>query len=279
MSTNEAKSISPATNWREAAKSLITYWVGENRCFSSGEVAAVLRTHRQDLHFSVTVLGEYTRDLFYRGEMPRYTDGNGAVFAPIVSDDDDDDDDGITPTPVNGTLVQHPRYTEGNIGRTPAGVQVFVYGPSVAACDVHEFEVNIPSPGGRALDDGPTTPAPKRDIPAAQTTKVRPIPEGLPLAYVGNDGRCYVARKVVDAYLGAAGVSLSQGDAMFVIHNGLKATITATSDNASAVPYNIWKGSGRIAFHSNSVTPFTVGDKYAVSVDADGIVVDLSRTL
>ena len=247
-----AGAIKDATDWREAAVALIEFWAESFRCYSSGEIAAVLRTHRMDLRFSVTSLGEYLRDLFYTDSLPEYDDGLGNTFSPL----------------------QVGRYTEGT-GRTPAGVLVFVYGPTQGDCDLHEFEVDIPRPGtpNGLVTDGPQTPAPKRSAPAAPVS--RPVPPNLPHASVGKDGRCYVPRKVVDAYLGAAGVSLRHGDEVHVALSGGNAVITADPQPGSQ-PYNIWKGTGRVAFYSDG-DPFNEGDKYAVDVTANGITVDLNN--
>lgn len=247
-----AGAISEANDWREAVTSLIEYWTALDRCYSSGEIASALRTHRMDLRFSVTSLGEYVRDLFYQGALPSYSD-NGLPLSP----------------------VQHSRYTEGT-GRTPAGVLVFVYGPDQSTCDLHDFEVDIPRPGtpnGTDLD-GPQTPAPVRSTPAAPVS--RPVPSNLPMAYVGKDTRCCVPRKVVDAYLGAANVPLRYGDEVHVTLTGGVAQITADPQPGSTA-YNIWKGTGRVAFYSPSGIPFNEGDKYAVDVTPNGITVDLNN--
>lgn len=249
--TTEAEAIKDATDWRTAASALIEFWTALDRCYSSGEIAACLRTHRMDLRFSVTSLGEFVRDNFYQGALPSYDDGSGNDLQP----------------------VQVSRYTVGD-GRTPPGVLVFCYGPDQITCESHGFEVDIPrggSPNG-VHTDGPQTPAPVV-VPAPKGSP-RPVPSNLPMAYVGKDTRCYVARKVVDAYLGAADVVLRQGDEMHVTQANGVAKITATAQPGSQ-PYNIWKGSGRVAFYAPNGTPFVEGTKYPVDVSPNGITVDL----
>jgi hypothetical protein len=251
--TTEAEAIRDADDWREAVTALLEFWTALDRCYSSGEVAACFRTHRMDLRFSVTTVGEEIRNRFYNGELPNYDDGFGDAMAP----------------------VQHPRWTVG-VGRTPADVQVFVYGPDVGTCDTHAFEVDIPRPGtaNGAETDGPQTPAP---TVTAAPPRVRPVPGNLPSAYVAADGRCYLPRKVVDAYLGAGNISLRQGDALHVTQDGDTATVTADKAPGSAA-YNIWATSGKLAFYSQG-TAFTSGTKYAVTVTDNGIEVDLSNPL
>ena len=107
--------IKNAINWRDAVNSLLTFWISEGRCFSSGEVAACLRTHMPDLKFSVPKVGEFVRELFYSS---------------------------IGPYPGGEAVVQVPRFTVGKFpDRTPAQTEVFVYGPTADACNAHDFEV------------------------------------------------------------------------------------------------------------------------------------------
>ena len=137
---SEATVLSPAQDWREGTRHLIDHWTNQGRCYSSGEVAAALRTHRQDLRFSVTTLGEYVRDLFYQGELP-------------------------------SNPVQVSRRTTGN-GRTPEGLLVFVYGPDEPTAEAHNFEVEIPRPldSGKRKDRTPKDRKPK-PLPQAYVGK------------------------------------------------------------------------------------------------------------
>ncbi len=248
--TTEAAAIKDATDWRTASSDLINFWIALDRCFSSGEIAACLRTHRMDLRFSVTSLGEYVRDLFYQGDLPEYDDGAGNGLSP----------------------VQVSRYTVGD-GRTPPGVLVFVYGPDQNTAETHGFEVDIPRPGNLPADGiGPSVSVPTPTT--APDSGPRPVPANLPDAYVLKDARCYVARKVVDAYLGTAKVALRQGDEMHVTLTNGVAKVTATAQPGSTT-YNIWKGSGRVAFYSSTGVPFTEGTKFPVDVTPNGITVDL----
>ena len=67
--TTEAEAIRDADDWREAVTALLEFWTALDRCYSSGEVAACFRTHRMDLRFSVTTVGEEIRNRFYNGEL------------------------------------------------------------------------------------------------------------------------------------------------------------------------------------------------------------------
>lgn len=250
--TNEAEALSNAADWRSAASALLDFWVSKGRCFSSGEIAAALRTHRMDLRFSVTSLGEYIRDLFYQGALPCYDDGAG--------------------NPLNPAQVS--RYTTGK-SRTGSGVLVFVYGPDQNACDTHDFEVEIPLPGtpNGVVTDGPQTPAPT--VPKRPKAP-RTVPAGLPDAYVTDDGRCYVPRKVVDEFLAAADMTLRYGDEVHVTHTAGKVEVTGKAQPGSKA-YNIWQGTGKVAFYSQNGSPFPAGTKYPCTVTPLAITVDLSN--
>ena len=113
-------------DWRGSVDALIQTLTSTNRCYSSGELARILRICAPSLRFAVPGIGEYTRDAFYGDNLPEYDDGQGNPVAP----------------------VQIGRMTQGLFpSRTGAGQMVFVYGPCQAACDVAEYEVYIPRPG------------------------------------------------------------------------------------------------------------------------------------
>ena len=129
-------------DWRGSVDALIQTLTSTNRCYSSGELARILRICAPSLRFAVPGIGEYTRDAFYGDNLPEYDDGQGNPVAP----------------------VQIGRMTQGLFpSRTGAGQMVFVYGPCQAACDVAEYEVYIPRPGEsledvRNADNAPQTP-------------------------------------------------------------------------------------------------------------------------
>ena len=116
-------SIANERTWQDAVCTLIDFYSRNELCFSSGELAKALRDERADFRFAVTELGEFVKDLFHEGAID-YRDRHGRVSA----------------------AVQVPRRTTGR-SRTPAGTEVFVYAPTPALGQAHDFEVQIPRPG------------------------------------------------------------------------------------------------------------------------------------
>lgn len=111
-------------DWRTVALAFVDYRIGTDQCFSSGEIARELRLYRPDLVFGVGELGEHLRQQHQNQALAAYDDGFDEAY------------------PVNVT-----RTTTGR-GRTPAGVQVVVYGKTPTDAQQHDFEVDIPPPGG-----------------------------------------------------------------------------------------------------------------------------------
>jgi len=244
----------------------LNFWVPAGRCFSSGEVASALRVHRPDLRFSVPGLGEFLRDLFYSQQMPNYPDAMA---------DDGTGNMALAPCPV----TMSPRFTTGLYpDRTPAGIQVFVYGPEVGACDAHEFEVFIPNPQkGETMASAPL-PALGTPQPTRGTTNGAPVtiggirtPVGDVEATVAADGRLYIPRSAFEACVHLAGVPIRGGDPVFVKCTATEVEVTLV-DQPGATRYDLWAATGRIAF-ANPVVPFTPGDKFKLCIDADKIVV------
>lgn len=257
-----AAPIASSPDWRTAAADLIGFWIGEGRCFSSGEVASALRVHRTDLRFSVPNLGEHIRDLFYGGSMPEYAD--------------DGDPNGTGSLPTLPVMV--PRFTVGKFpDRTPAGVQVFVYGPNMAACDGHDFEVFIPNPSkNETMADAPA-PAPTKPEPARGSVKT-PVtiggakhPIGDVTATVWPDARLGIPRAAFEMAVHLSGTPIKGGDPVFVTCGANEAVVTL-ADAAGAVRYDLWTTQGRIAF-ANPVKPFTPGDTFKLDITAGKIVV------
>lgn len=111
-------------DWRKVAMAFIDYRIGTDQCFSSGEVARDLRLYRPDLVFSVRELGEHVRQQHQAQAMSSYDDGFDEIYP-----------------------LSEQRTTTGK-GRTPAGLSVVVYGKTQAEAQQHDFEVDIPPPGG-----------------------------------------------------------------------------------------------------------------------------------
>lgn len=278
-----AAPIAQSSDWRQAATDLIKFLIGMDRCFSSGEVAAILRTHRPDLRFSVPNLGEFIRDLFYSQQMPEYLQ----------------DADNGTGTMIPVPVTMSPRFTVGLYpDRTPAGVQVFVYGPSAGACDAHEFEVFVPNPGnGETMA---SAPPPAKGIP-------QPIRGGAPLGHtvtapfgtktgvyiggdhstttdivakVAKDGRMYITRSAFETAVHLGGTPLRGGDPVYVQKVADTIVVTLVDDGTPGVKtYNLWKAGGRIALDSG---PFgnglwKDGDSFPLKIEAGKITVLLGQ--
>ena len=253
--------------WRKAVLDLVTHWTGLTRCYSSGEVAATLRTHRPDaMVFSSPRVGELIKELFYNGQLPSYLDDQGQ------------------PVPV----VQVPRITEGLYpDRTRAGIEVFVYGSSVQACLDHPFEVFIPNPQkGETMADAPA-PAVAQTVLAGldksgnTRTAVAIMGDRLRnqeiLAKVWPDGRLCIPRNAFEAAVHLGGTPMRGGDPVYVRFDRNSVIVTFAS---SGVPdektYDLTADKGRIA-----VTPpagmCSLGSGYKCSVAAGSVVVDLSQ--
>jgi hypothetical protein len=257
-----AAHIANSPDWRTAVIDLLNFWIPLGRCFSSGEIAACLREHRKDLRFSVPKLGEFVRDMFYGMTMPTYPDV-------------DDGTGTMVPVPV----TMSPRYTVGLYpDRTPAGVQVFVYGPDPAVCDAHEFEVFIPNPAkGETMADAPATATPV-PAPARGSAHKGPVtiggnraPIGDVEATVWNDGRLSIPRPAFEAAVHLAGTPIRGGDPVFVNCDQVEAVVTLY-DTTGSTRYDLVSTSGRIAF-ANPVKPFVPGTKYKLVITAGRIVV------
>lgn len=258
-------SVSQASSWRQAVNELIDHKISRGECFSSGEVAAILRTHRPDLRFSVTTLGEHVRDLFYTGGMALYTDNGGMLVSPC----------------------QVPRTTQG-LGRTPAGQTVFVYGPNHAECMSHHFEVDIPRPGQKAQtkvvnvtpQSLPTPPPPA--LPSDSNSKTPVVISGSKApsqddltATVHTDRRLCIPRRAFEYFVEKSGHLLRGGDSVSVSYDGNQITVTM-KPTPSSIEYNLALTRGRILLVSpDSSKPFVPGDKYDIQVTSDALVIDL----
>lgn len=246
----------PGADWREYVNDLVDHLVSNMMCFSSGEIARWLRMFKPDLRFSVLSIGEHLRDLFYAnglGMFPDDGEGNGAV-----------------------TPAQVPRITTG-LGRTPAGVEVFVYAPSEDLGLAHPFEVDIPKPGGQATTypSPPPPPAKKKD---AVTIAGQAQPLVALKATVQQDRRLQIPRAAFEAFVHFCGITLRGGDPVYVAVENDKATITVDDPGNGAKKYDLWADSGRVSFPSTT-TPFNPGDVFLVNIAPTGLTVDLTQTV
>jgi len=276
MTTSTAQLIQNSPSWETAAMDLVRNYMENGECFSSGEIAREIRIHRPDLRFSVLKLGSYIRDQFYADAMGMYNIQGNTVFP-----------------------VQVPRTTQGN-GRTPAGVQVFVYGPDSAACFIHDFEVDIPDPRAAQSDGAPRGVTPTQSgypssIPGMTMGRPQPTPPptpksvktGVPInprpankplkATVHNDRRVCVTREAFEAFVHAAGAALRGGVPVYLSFENGAASITLDQVPGSK-PYSLATDRGRILFASPD-SPFNPGDAYRVTVTKNNLTVDLTTPL
>ena len=251
--------LSTATDWRTAANALCDWYIQHNRCFSSGEIAREIRLHRSDIAFSVRTLGEHMRDLFYSGGMRDYTDGYGDSNYPM----------------------QVPRTTQG-LGRTPAGIEVFVYCPEQAEGFAHGFEVDIPAPPSHrpqrqqvnAPQSVPATSAP----PPKSGVTITGSTNGKLTATVHADRRLCISRGTFELFVHKTGRPLRGGDPVHIqFTDDDKVVVTLDADpNGKSASYDLGAARGRVLFPSQS-QPFNPGDSFTVTVDKDGLTVDLSN--
>jgi len=261
--SSNADILQSQLDWRSAVPVLLEHWVNSDRCFSSGEVAACLREHRPDLRFSVLSVGEAVRDLFYSGGMPEYPDTG---YSPVMT----------------------PRITEGLYpDRTPAGVEVFVYGPDDQACLEHDFEVYIPLPG-QCQDDAPAPAMAQTDQAAADPTGNTPTAVAILGAKVAsldirakvhNDCRLCVPRSAFELAVHLGGQPMRGGDPVWVkVENDLATVVAQDPGDDAYDEYNLASTRGRVLFPSPS-TPFTPGDTFAVEVGKGTLTISLTTPL
>lgn len=240
------KVLTPATSWRQAASDLVDFYTATGSAFTSGHIVKELRTHRPDFAFRQRTVGEFVQDLFW----------NSKIL-------------------YNGQpAVQVPRTTTGQ-GRTPAGIDVFVYAPDQAEADGFDFEVDIPR-----LGNSPQTVS----TPSTQpTTNVAPPPAANEdfRCYVHTDKRLCIPRAAMDALSAKAQVTVTQDSEAFVSLDNDNA-IVSFSSHPGAVNYKLSSSRGRVLFPRPGHGVFEAGDVYQAdlgtspNVDGPVLVIDLS---
>lgn len=252
--------IKNATDWRDAVTALIGYWTEAGQCYTSGEVSAALRTHRPDMRFAVASVGTFVRDMFHDQELPFYVDENGTGVYPW----------------------QDMRICAGLYpDRTPAGTEVFVYGPEAEAVQNAEFEIYIPKPGG-SMDDAPAPDGnadPTLDSPQAVTAALMMASNYV--ARVWPDGRLAVPRRALEAAAKLAGTPLHGGAPVFVRQTTSEAEVSLTDpgqgQNPEWKPYTITRSDARVAFNSlDGARPFVPGTTYVCVPSAGNVYIVLN---
>ncbi len=257
---------SNGTDYLGAVDALTTLCIRRGACFSSGEIAAWIRTYRPDMMFRArNDIGSRLRSQ-YRSGMPPY--GSGRV-------------------------VQVSRHTTG-FSSTPVGHLVYVYAPSTLAGQAHPFELTAPTPG--AMPDPNNLPAvpaqPSVRVKGASSRAVASRPSHRSrrrsarrhnvsrprTATVHGNGRLCVPRAAFEALSKTLSTPLCGGDAVYITRNGDDVRITATAA-PGAIPYTLVRRRLRLLFASRSGTAFRPDTRYQVVVTADGLTIDLSAPL
>ncbi|OHD28436.1 MAG: hypothetical protein A2Y38_14075 [Spirochaetes bacterium GWB1_59_5] len=271
-------------SWQDAVDNLVEFLISQAECFSSGEVVSHIRTHRADLKFKHAWVGERLQNSFANGSFPNYSGGAGeGEVAP----------------------VQVTRQTSG-LGRTPAGVSVFVYGLDQAVALAHHFEVDVPLPGpGAAFVDGRslTPPGPQDGLSAAalammgglptsppavptspfvpagtplapSTAKGKQAPPGDVVAKVHADGRVCIPKLAFEILAGKTGKPVVGGKALYASWSGLKVLIDQVDGLSTVYPTTDF-----CRVHLTPPSPLPVGAEYAVVAGADSLTIDFSSPL
>ena len=286
VTTATAAGLDSGGIWRAACDAVVEARLQSNSPFSSGEIAAILRTFDPTLKFSVGAVGERLRDAFFAGEylfqVPEITDYNDHGD-PIYATDADDEI-----LYADEPAQQITRYTEG-LGRTVAGTMVFVYASTYEAGEEAAFEVDIPRPGTdvavnptTGVPDAPVPHTPTRDAstddgpPAAQVAKA--TRRGSLRCTVQRNGRMNVGRPVLESYalLSRQGIKADTKVYVWVDSGTQTMTLRLKDDPASpaAKTYSIFRG--RILINLNPLGfSRPAGQSYTANVVPTGIVISL----
>lgn len=262
--------IASASNWYTAVSDLISFFVANDRPFSSGEVTAYLRTFCPDLKFSATLVGDYIRERYDDGTFPAY---GGTIY----------------PTQVPRTTTGTGHTLDGRTVRskTSPGQVVFVYAPDGASGFAHDFEVYIPDyddpRATRAVPiAAPATPAPQIPTQATGVLITGALLRADLEAVVRSDRRLCVPRAAFEAFVALTGQPLRggpQGDPVHVtFRDRVTPRVEITRDPvAGSQPFHLWVTRGRLALHAApGFGPFEPGDKYPIMVSSDKLVIQLT---
>ncbi|HLT40290.1 MAG TPA: hypothetical protein VK034_28620 [Enhygromyxa sp.] len=246
MTIEQSPDLAHERTWQDAVCTLIDCFCADERCFSSGELARTLRIERADFRFAVTELGEFVKDLFHQGAI-EYRDRHGRVTA----------------------AVQVPRRTAGR-SRTPAGTEVFVYAPSPALGQAHDFEVEIPRPSF-----SPTDVERRRFAAAAAQANAEMV------ASVHGDGRLCIPRRAFEQLSHATGIAIRGGDEVYVevsvdphgTGETLRVYLRARSGCSA---YGLSPERGRVRFSAPAGLPsFIAGARFPITIVGDALTIVL----
>jgi len=248
-----AASAAGDPEWVGATDALLYLYTNKGLPFSSGELAALLRTYRSDLRFSVTTsIGQHLRNRYWDGTLPKHETDAG----------------------IDVDYVAVTRITQG-WSRTPSGESVFVYGLTVAEAESHEFEVDIPQPGAKLLtesDGFPKIPQqPVTPMSSTFTTTPKPNKPKDMSARVHTDGRLCVPRHVVEVLMHAESVQSAHQD-VWVHEVGDELHLSYTQKGTTDRSYSPQQERGRLLVRDARFVP---GTEYALTLTDSGLVIDL----
>jgi hypothetical protein len=240
-----SEAIRQSPDWQQAVDDFIDCTTQLGQSFTSGHIASILRVYRPEFRFKVQWIGERVQDKFY----------SGAVSYRGIA------------------AVQVPRTCAG-LGRTPAGQTVFVYAPDEDEAQNFPFELDIPEPGAQLTQ----MPA-EHPIAATPPTPMLPATSEM-TATVHTDHRLCIPRVCLEALLHKTGRSFRGGkNSVWVrFDDNVEHAIITLDQVDGAVDYDI-TSRGRILFVKAGSGRFEPGDTYAVEVQGDELVVDITKTL
>lgn len=248
--TDYSTILETVQNWRDAVCLVIDNKLEKHECFSSGEITKILREERPDLCFSHWDVGQYMRDLYFNGSMEYEME-----------------DDGLEP-------AQQVARTTNGISRTPAGAEVFVYGPNYSDAFCHDFEVEIPNPQadlsqpydeyGSANGEGPKRFSKANKNPTKAT--------------VQGDKRLCIPRSAFDSFMHKTGKNISFGDKVHIKldRDNMKVNVSLTEDDSTKA-YDLTRDRGRVKYKPDNVVNWSAGDTFEIDITDEGLEIDLSE--
>jgi hypothetical protein len=225
QSTTEA--IATATCWQDAVDNLVEFLIYQEACFSSGEITAMIRETRPDLKFRHMWVGERLRNSYYMGTFPAHP---------------------------SGLLLQRGvRQTSGQDIRTPAGQEVFVYGPDQDAIMRHPFEVNIPNM------------APDPSVPSDVAQATPPALKECVLCKVHADGRICIPKRAFEIMAANTGAPIVGGEPLYATWTATTIVINRTHGPATIIPTK-----DKCRVHLTPPSPLPLGSEYAIVIEVGG---------
>jgi len=244
---NYNETLEEVKTWRDAVCIVIDEKLKNYECFSSGEITKEIRINRPDLRFSHWDVGQFMRDLYYNGSMTYGTHNDYTV------------------------AVHVPRRTSGNT-RTPANMEVFVYGENYNVANSYRFEVEIPRAQGDLSLPYDEYGTQQNEGPKRSFDKNEKL-----VATVQGDSRLAIPRAAFDSFMQKTGKSIAFGDKIYIAFDEAKNKVSVTlSENKNTKAYDLTRDRGRVKYKPESIIDWVSGDKFQVDVTNDGLEIDVS---